>query len=87
MSAKHTESLLLLPMYHKDPFDHMILAQAKNENMTIITGDSIFKKYLPDTIVIWPPKKKFFAISLFAICESCNSATVIFANFAEKISA
>lgn len=50
--AKHSESFLLLPYYHKDHFDHMILAQAKCEHMTIITGDEIFKKYLPNTIVI-----------------------------------
>lgn len=52
LSSKYLESLLLLQKYHKDPFDHMILAQAKHENMTIITGDFIFKKYLPETIVI-----------------------------------
>ena len=52
LSSKYLESLLLLQMYHKDPFDHMILAQAKYENMTIITGDKIFKEYLPETILI-----------------------------------
>ena len=50
-------------MHHKDQFDHMILAQAKHENMTIITGDSIFKKYLPDTIVILPLKNFFCNIT------------------------
>ncbi|MGH6785748.1 MAG: PIN domain-containing protein [Novosphingobium sp.] len=24
---------------HKDPFDHLILAQAKAENATLVTGD------------------------------------------------
>ena len=52
LSNKYLDTLLSLPMYHKDPFDHMIIAQAKYENMTIITGDKIFKEYLPDTIVI-----------------------------------
>ena len=52
LSNKYLDTLLSLPMYHKDPFDHMIIAQAKYENMTIITGDKIFKKYLPETIVI-----------------------------------
>ena len=52
LSSIYLDTLLSLPMHHKDPFDHMILAQAKHESMTIITGDSIFKKYLPDTIVI-----------------------------------
>ena len=52
LSSKYLEYLLILPRYHKDPFDHMIIAQAKYENMTIITGDEKFKKYLPETIVI-----------------------------------
>ena len=52
LSSYHALMLLSLPIYHKDPFDHMILSQAKYENMTLVTGDSIFKKYLPDTIVI-----------------------------------
>ena len=52
LSSKYFEYLLNLPRYHKDPFDHMIIAQAKYENMTIITGDEKFKKYLPETIII-----------------------------------
>ncbi len=34
-----------LPFYHRDPFDRMLIAQAKNENMIIITKDSNFSKY------------------------------------------
>ena len=52
ISSKYLEALFSLPMYHKDPFDQMIIAQAQYENMTIITGDSIFKRYLPNTITI-----------------------------------
>ena len=52
LSSIYLDTFLLLPMHYKDLFDHMILAQTKHENMTIITGDSFFKKYLPDTIVI-----------------------------------
>ncbi|MEM7595780.1 MAG: type II toxin-antitoxin system VapC family toxin [Cyanobacteria bacterium P01_A01_bin.83] len=34
-----------LPLHHKDPFDRMIIAQANIENLTIVTSDSVFKKY------------------------------------------
>ena len=36
---------------HKDPFDWLLLSQAKFEKMTFITHDSILKHYLEDFIV------------------------------------
>jgi len=33
------------PLHHRDPFDRMLIAQAKTENMTIITKDQNFSKY------------------------------------------
>ena len=35
----------VLDMYHKDPFDRMIIAQASRENLTVVTSDLIFQKY------------------------------------------
>lgn len=34
-----------LPMLHRDPFDRMLIAQSKVENLAIITSDSIFIDY------------------------------------------
>ena len=34
-----------LVLYHKDPFDRMIIAQAKIEDLTIVTSDLVFQKY------------------------------------------
>lgn len=34
-----------LPVFHKDPFDRMLIAQAFAEKAILITGDSKFKKY------------------------------------------
>ena len=34
-----------LTLHHKDPFDRMIIAQAKLERLTVLTSDSIFKQY------------------------------------------
>ena len=50
--ADTAEVLRSLPEYHKDPFDHMLIAQAISESMYIITGDNIFAKYTDLAIVI-----------------------------------
>lgn len=35
-----------LPYIHGDPFDRLIIATAKDNNLTILTDDSYIKKYL-----------------------------------------
>lgn len=37
--------LTQLPHHHRDPFDHLIICQAINNNLTIITDDEKFKLY------------------------------------------
>ncbi|NET00807.1 MAG: type II toxin-antitoxin system VapC family toxin [Sphaerospermopsis sp. SIO1G2] len=39
-----------LPLYHKDPFDRLIIAQSIAENIPLISADSIFSQY-PVTII------------------------------------
>ena len=34
-----------LPNVHPDPFDRMLIAQAKTEQMVLLTADRIFEKY------------------------------------------
>ncbi len=34
-----------LPRHHQDPFDRMIIAQARAEGLTIVTRDAHFKAY------------------------------------------
>lgn len=34
-----------LPVIHKDPFDRIIIAEAKKENMIVLTKDSKFAEY------------------------------------------
>ena len=41
-----------LPNLHKDPFDHILLAQAITCPMRLITGDSILADYSPLVTVI-----------------------------------
>jgi len=47
----HIIGTLPLPLHHRDPFDRMLIAQAKTEKMTIITRDTNFSKY--DIDVLW----------------------------------
>lgn len=37
--------LLRLPLHHRDPFDRMIICQALQHNLQIITSDTLFRKY------------------------------------------
>lgn len=43
----HNHSLALgeLPPIHNDPFDRMLVAQAKSENMVLMTSDDTLRKY------------------------------------------
>lgn len=40
------ETLKNLPFHHQDPFDRLIVAQAKTKNLEIITDDEHVKLYL-----------------------------------------
>lgn len=41
-----------LPHHHRDPFDRMLIAQARNHKLTIVTKDPIFAKYDVKTLVV-----------------------------------
>lgn len=45
IAAEHIYELENLPFHHKDPFDRLLIAQAKVENYTIVTDDSNFSVY------------------------------------------
>ncbi len=45
ITVDHAHALGMLPMIHRDPFDRMLIAQARIEKLTIITHDGLFKKY------------------------------------------
>jgi PIN domain nuclease of toxin-antitoxin system len=42
--------LLKLPILHKDPFDRILLAQAKVENIPLLTSDDTLEQY-PDLVI------------------------------------
>ena len=45
LTADHLAALEQLPPLHRDPFDHLILAQAQAERAAIITSDEIMPRY------------------------------------------
>lgn len=45
INSLHLLQLSKLPLYHHDPFDRMIIAQAISENLNLISRDHIFKNY------------------------------------------
>jgi len=45
IQRKHMERLATLPEHHHDPFDRMLIAQAKIERLTLLTADAQLKPY------------------------------------------
>jgi len=47
----HVYILPQLPLHHHDPFDRLLIAQAKAEQMRLVSADSQFAPYLVD--ILW----------------------------------
>ena len=45
----HVAALENLPNYHEDPFDRMLIAQARSEELVLLTTDHNFDKYEVET--------------------------------------
>lgn len=45
IDLRHVLEVEELPMYHKDPFDRILISQARVENLTLITADKKIWKY------------------------------------------
>jgi PIN domain nuclease of toxin-antitoxin system len=42
---EHLEGLVRLPMHHRDPFDHLLIAQAIAEGLTLLSEDQHVSAY------------------------------------------
>ncbi len=51
ISFEHALLAGKLPGPHRDPFDRMLIAQARKEDLLVVTGDAVFAEY--DVKVIW----------------------------------
>ena len=45
IELKHILALNDLPHIHKDPFDRLLIAQAKSESMILVTADKKIEQY------------------------------------------
>jgi PIN domain nuclease of toxin-antitoxin system len=45
ISHFHSFAAGALPPHHRDPFDRMLIAQARSETMILLTADTVFAKY------------------------------------------
>ena len=52
ISSKYMKAYLELPNLHKDPFDHLLLAQAISSPMRLISGDARLAEYSSLVMVI-----------------------------------
>jgi len=52
ITSKYMKAYLELPDLHKDPFDHMLLAQAIYSPMRLITGDAFLAEYSSLVMVV-----------------------------------
>jgi PIN domain nuclease of toxin-antitoxin system len=51
VTARHVREAARLPALHRDPFDRMIVAQARVEGLTVLTADSKIADY--GASVLW----------------------------------
>ncbi len=51
ISVEDTLGVASMPSHHKDPFDRLLVAQARVNGLKIFSGDPLFKKY--DVDVFW----------------------------------
>jgi len=51
ITIAHALAVQSLPMQHRDPFDRMLVAQARTEEMTVVTRDPKILEYIVPRIV------------------------------------
>ena len=52
ITAEHGIVAGRLPLIHRDPFDRMLIAQAKVEQLTLVTRDAEIPKYDVETLAV-----------------------------------
>jgi PIN domain nuclease of toxin-antitoxin system len=52
LSAEHGLAVATLPLHHRDPFDRLLIAQARQEGFTLVTADMRIHAY--DVAVLDP---------------------------------
>jgi PIN domain nuclease of toxin-antitoxin system len=52
ITAEHALKVNSLPLLHKDPFDRLLLAQARAEGMLLLTGDASVVQYQESVLAV-----------------------------------
>ena len=50
VTLPHVLGVNALPHHHRDPFDRLLIAQARHEALTIVTNDIVFRRYDVETV-------------------------------------
>ena len=50
ISFEHAERAAALPLLHRDPFDRMLIAQSRMEELDLVTVDSDIRRYDVSTV-------------------------------------
>jgi len=45
ISLEHADAVVALPDLHADPFDRMLIAQARTDRLTLMTDDAVMQRY------------------------------------------
>lgn len=45
IEVRHAARVARLPFHHRDPFDRLLVAQALEEELSIVSADPIFQRY------------------------------------------
>ncbi len=45
IELRHLTPLTSLPLYHRDPFDRLLISQSLVEELTILSADKVFDQY------------------------------------------
>ena len=45
VSLGHVAGVAAMPFHHRDPFDRLLAAQARHEELDLVSSDSVFGKY------------------------------------------
>jgi len=47
ITGLHAAAVAALPLLHRDPFDRMLVAQARTEPLILLTNDTVLQQYGP----------------------------------------
>ena len=50
--ARHAAMVHALPLYHRDPFDRLLVAQALSEPLRLLTADRVLSQYSEMVITV-----------------------------------